>query len=174
MKHSMAVEKNGLVGNPSVVLQPRLHRRTDLASVSLPDLLSDPSVLGLLAALATLHICAPGPWHLLFLHLRLPLPLHGSVTHFCQFSAQKSSVQKALPDYSQNSSPCPFPSLDPALLFFIALIIWNKSTYLFVSMFITCFPWLERSLMLSWPPQRVEPCLAYSSSWTGLWLVRNE
>ena len=123
MKHSMAVEKNGLVGNPSVVLQPRLHRRTDLASVSLPDLLSDPSVLGLLAALATLHICAPGPWHLLFLHLRLPLPLHGSVTHFCQFSAQKSSVQKALPDYSQNSSPCPFPSLDPALLFFIALII---------------------------------------------------
>lgn len=174
MKQCMAVEKNGPVDDPSVVLRPRLHRRTDLASVSLRDLLSDPSFLGLLAVLATLHTCAPGPWHFLFLHLCLPLPLHGSLAHFCQFSAQKSSVQKALPDYSQNSSPCPFPSLDPALLFFIALIIWNKSAYLFVSMFITCFPWLERSLMLSWPPQQVEPCLAYSSSRTGLWLVRNE
>lgn len=61
MKQCMAVEKNGPVDDPSVFLRPRLHHRTDLASVSLRDLLSDASVLGLLAVLATLHTCAPGP-----------------------------------------------------------------------------------------------------------------
>lgn len=66
------------------------------------------------------------------------------------------------------------PLLGPSFTFLHCTCHLKQSAYLFVSMFITCFPWLECSLMLSWPPQQVEPCLTYSSSWTGLWLVRNE
>lgn len=122
------------------VLWARLCHHT-WSALGLPPRPHFRSVPGLLAIFNKLHTYASWFLHLPFLHL-----------HPAQFTSVNPLLKshlhgKAFPNHYQNSSPCPCLSSNPDF-FFITLVIWRKRAYLFVYMFVMCFPCLEHSSLL--------------------------